>query len=109
MDIAFQLQLIQPIGLFLSHNPDVNSVQLDGLIHFEKIVNGIFPIRIGEEVIVKHLNPFSVRVKFYWLYRMEVTHFIPYQAERTFADATSAEKLKTELAVWVDAVVHCCA
>ena len=59
MRIAFQLHLVEPKGLLFGHYPDVNSVQLDRLIGLEKIINSIFPIGIGKEVIVKNLYPFS--------------------------------------------------
>ena len=63
-------------------------------------------IKGGTGYDVKHLYPFSVGIQFHRFNRVDITFLIPYQAERALANATSAEELKTKLAVRVDAVIH---
>jgi hypothetical protein len=88
VDVLFHLQFVQMPGLFLIHNPDVHTVQFYGLAGFQQIIHCRPSLRIGKEVVVQYLNPFSFGIQlFHRLHCPDIPFFLADEAEKAFTDA----------------------
>lgn len=87
MNVLFHLHSIQMPGLFLVHNPNVHTVQFNGLPGLHQIIHRRPSLRIGKEIIVQHLNPFSFRIQFHRFHALNVSFLFTNETKRTFTDA----------------------
>lgn len=106
MYVCFQRQAVEPVGLFLVHDADIYTMKLDGLFGLFQIFNGISPFGIGEEIIIQHLDPFTLRVEFHRLDWMYCTLFVVDEAEWAMTDAATGIELDTELILRIKRVVE---
>ena len=64
-------------------------MEIDRLTYFHEILHGGEPLGIGEEIVVKHLNPFTIRVELGRKHRVYAALFVMDETERTLPNTTA--------------------
>ena len=80
-------------------------MKLNGLTCLFQILCRFSPFGIGKEIVVKHLDPFALRVQVHRFDRVYRSLFVVDEAERTMADAATGVELDAELVLRVKRVV----
>lgn len=106
VDCAFESDLVEERGLLLVHDADIYAMEVDRLTLVEQILCSGAPLGVGKEVVVQDLYPLSIRVELVRCDGADVTFLVADEAERTVADAASAEELNAERTPRVDGVVQ---
>ena len=83
-------------------------MQIDLLICGEKIIDSLFPCRVREKIVVKHLDMRSCWIEVDRRDRTDVSLLLPNKAERTFPYAASREELYRKGILRIYRIIHLC-
>jgi hypothetical protein len=83
-----QRQSVEPVRLFLIHNPYIDTVQVDFLLGVKQVIHGFFPCRIGKEIIVEDFYVLAVGIEVDRSNRCDISLFLTDETERASSDTS---------------------